>query len=284
MKFRLPAIALAAVSLVSAQRPAAPRLKFDVASIKECRPGDPSPPGISSPGNLRLVCWPLSRLIGDAYETFAGGTVDRLRLPFPTPPEGMPDWADSARYTIEARSETPQTGAMMRGPMMQVLVEDRFAIRIHRETREVSGYLMTVDKGGLQIMPTHDGSCTPVDPTDFSETRQSQPCNVPHVTRNGPINEFDARGMSLDAFARLIHPDGKPAFDRTGLTGLYDIHMEWGSDAVAPQNTDADAASDPSPHSSQMEAMRKQLGLRLDPGKGSREVLVVDHVEPPSAN
>jgi uncharacterized protein (TIGR03435 family) len=51
--------------------------------------------------------------------------------------------------------------------MMQALLEDRFQVKVHRETREISGYVMTVDKGGLKLKPTQEGSCDRIDPTDL---------------------------------------------------------------------------------------------------------------------
>jgi uncharacterized protein (TIGR03435 family) len=274
-----------AQDLTSAQTAPAARPKFEVASIKECKPGDPSPlPEISSPGRLRLNCWPLTRLIAEAYETFADGRVDPLKPPFGIPPEGAPNWANSAHYTIDAKAEGLESGAMMRGPMMQGLLEDRFKVSVHRETREISGYVMTVDKGGLKVKPTQEGSCDRIDPTDFSQSLPAMPCNIPRMSRNGPLTVFDMRGVSLDNFARLLHPDGRPVVDRTGVTGAFDIHLEWEPVAANSPDADSGVASDPSPHASQIEAMRRQLGLRLDPGKGTRELLVIDHLEKPSEN
>jgi uncharacterized protein (TIGR03435 family) len=85
--------------------------------------------------------------------------------------------------------------------MMQALVEDRFQVRVHRENREISGYVMTVDKGGLRLKAAGEGSCDRVDPTDFSQTPKAMPCNVPRMTRNGPLMVFDMRGVRLDVFA-----------------------------------------------------------------------------------
>src|SRR5579872_3143675 len=97
--------------------------KFEVVSIKECADRSTPPPSTSSPGRVSLGCWPMWRLIGEAYDTFVTGAVDRLKQPVPQPPEGGPNWIGSARYTIDAKVESPQTGAMMRGPMMQAVLE-----------------------------------------------------------------------------------------------------------------------------------------------------------------
>ena len=252
--------------LTSAQSTSAARPKFEAASIRECEGKVQSPPDISSSGRLRLGCWPLARLIADAYETFANGKADPLKPPFASPPEGTPNWVNSARYTIDAKAEGAQSGAMIRGPMMQALLEDRFQVKVHRETREISGYVMTVDKSGVKLKPIQEGSCVRVDPADLDQSPPAMPCNVPQMARSGPLTVLDMRGVSLDVFALLLHPDGRPVIDRTGLTGLFDIHLEWESAAANSPDPDSGAASDPSPHVSTIEAMRRQLGLRLDPG------------------
>jgi len=127
------------------QRPAPERRQFEVASIKECKKTDPRPPSIASPDRTSLGCWPLRRLIEDAYEVFAAGRVDPSNPSLPlTPIEGLPQWASSARYTIAAKAAAPESGAMMRGPMMQALLEERFHFRSHRETRQEDVYIMTV--------------------------------------------------------------------------------------------------------------------------------------------
>src|SRR5580692_5510521 len=75
--------------------------KFEVASVRECeaKKGQ-APHSVSTPSRLRLTCWPLTRLIAEAYETFADGKVDPLKAPYGIPPEGAPGWADSTFYTV----------------------------------------------------------------------------------------------------------------------------------------------------------------------------------------
>jgi uncharacterized protein (TIGR03435 family) len=279
-----------AQDLTSSQSLSPVKPRFEVVSIRECEVGVKvqPPPSISSPGRLRLGCWPLWQLISDAYETFANGKVDPLKPPKAPPLEGTPSWVNSTSYTIDAKAEDPQSGAMMRGPMMQALLEDRFQVKVHRETREISGYVMTVDKGGLKLKPAQESSCDRIDPTDLGQSlpAKPKPCNVPLMSNNGPLRVFDLRGVTLDVFAQFLRPDGpdgRPVINQTGLTGVFDIHLEWEPNAVNSPDTDSGAASAPSRHPT-IEEMRKQLGLRLDPGKGTRELLVIDHIEKPSGN
>lgn len=227
------------------------------------------------------------RLIADAYDTFADGKVDPLKPPVPLPLDGAPDWVGYTGYTINAKPDGPQSGAMMRGPMMQTLLEDRFQLRTHREAREVAGYIMTVAKGGLKLQPAREGSCKHVDPTDLAQRRTATdepPCVAPMVTRKDNRMIFDLRGITLSVFSRFLHPDGRPVVDQTGVTGLFDIHLELETGVTNSPESQDGVASDPSPHSSDLRAIREQLGLRLDPGRGKREALVIDHIERPSAN
>ncbi|MCU1236508.1 MAG: peptidase BlaR1 [Candidatus Solibacter sp.] len=282
-------LSAAAPDMSFGQSTASAQPTFDVASVKECTGTEKPPPSISSPGRLSLGCWPLWRLIADAYVTFSSGKVDPLNLPVPRPIEGGPAWVNSARYSVDAKTEAPQTGAMMRGPLMQALLEDRFQLKIHRETREVSGYNMTVAQGGPKLRSTAEGSCNHVDPTDLTpqpntNTGDKPWCLNATVKRTGPTQVFDVHGMTLDVFSKLLHPDGLPVFDKTGLTGAFDIHLEWELDAANTPIPDSGVASDPSPHISAIVAMRQQLGLRLDHGKGPIELLVIDRVEKPSQN
>jgi uncharacterized protein (TIGR03435 family) len=235
---------------------------------------------------LSLGCWQLKLLIQQAYDVFASGRVNPLNPAMPvTPIVDAPAWIGSARYSIDAKTESPQTAATMRGPMMQALLEERFQLKTHRETREVPVYIMTVARGGLKLQHTREGSCTPL---DFGEALNMKPgggetwCITPMVSRKGPLMVFDVHGITLDVFAKLLNP-GRPVIDRTGLAGDFDIHLEWEPDAHDSPAPDAGVASDPG-HSSAVEATREQLGLRLDPGRGPREFLIVDRVEKPSGN
>lgn len=266
-------------STAGAQSP----LKFEVASIRECKDnGQRKAPSTTSPGRLNLSCWPLWRLINDAYETFASGKIDASTVMLPPPFEGAPAWINSTEYTIEAVADSPQSGAMMRGPMMQTLLEDRFRLKAHRETREVPAYIMTVMKGGIKLKAAEKGSCNTLDLTDFTQQYNRPPggkpwCNVTYPSRKGPLATLDAYGMTLDTFAKFMHPGGRPVINRTGLTETFDIHMEWQYEEPGSASTDDSGAA-------LMVRVREQLGLRLDPGKGPREFLVFDHIEKPSEN
>ncbi len=83
------------------------------------------------------------RLLQGAYIIFATGMESRAAQ---TEITGGPDWMRSERYDVAAKAEGPATVAQMLGPMMQVLLETRFAAKVHRETRELPVYVLTVGK------------------------------------------------------------------------------------------------------------------------------------------
>jgi uncharacterized protein (TIGR03435 family) len=173
--------------------------------------------------------------------------------------------------------------------MMQRLLEDRFHLVIRREIREVPVYIMTVAKDGAKLQATTEGSCNHADLPDFNQPLPSMPGGKPACgvlvppAKNGAHFVLDERGISIDAFAKLLKIGGLPVINRTGLTGTFDVHLEWEPAPPDPVSPDGGAASDP-PDTSIISNIRKQLGLQLSRGKGPREFLVIDHLGRPSAN
>ena len=300
----IPAV-VAAFSVTGAQSqtpaqsasPAKP--KFEVTSVKSCklvemsRGGRASGGGSSDPGRLSLACLPLKLLIESAYLRYANGvghSPEEIRL---TPIEGGPAWIDSERYIIDAKPESPQSQEMMRGPMMQALLEDRFQLKIHRETREVPVYELTVAKGGPMLQRSQVGSCIPSDWTKASppprapdETRR--PC-MTMVTVNEGIATLEAQHRTLGDFCRLLILAGRPVVDKTGIMGLYDFHLVFAQGVTAPVMSAAaggppDTTASDVPGAPSIIMALQALGLRLNASKGTREFLVIDRVERPSEN
>jgi len=225
----------------------------------------------------------VSTLINQAYSIFADG--QSKRPPYPAPIERLPSWADSERYTIEAKPQGNPSAEIMRGPMLQALLEDRFALQIRRETREGRVYLMTAANGGSKL-PPFQGGCTPYDlvhrPASLSAIQN--PCRESHQTK-GPNVTIDIPGLDVDSFALYIARQGAfdgPVLNKTGLMGIFHFHLEFLSSGK-PGDLGSTAADDP-PFPSIFTAMQQQLGLEVEAGKGPREFLVVNHMEKPSEN
>ena len=202
------------------------RPRFEVAAVRECVGTQPRGLAIHvSPGRLSVPCFGLLRLIQDAYQIFGDGTANFMyQPPAGAPIEGFPNEMSPLRYSIDAKSESPQGVGIMRGPMMQRLLEDRFHLKIRREIREVPVYIMTVAKDGPKLQATTEDSCNRADLPDFNQPLPSMPGGKPACAvlvppaKNGAHFVLAERGIGIGAFAKLLRIGGLPVIDRTGLT------------------------------------------------------------------
>jgi len=175
---------------------------------------------------------------------------------------GLPAWAGSEAFAIEAKMDgdtvaalaklQPQEQWQQRQKMLQALLADRFALKVHRTTKELPIYVLTVvDAGKLK--------------KSVSETGRSSSYS----------GKFTARGISIDSLAmNLSNTVGRTVVNQTGLAGAYDFTLEW-----APEGADA---SDPRP--SIFTALEEQMGLKLKPARGPVDAIVVDAIKRPSQN
>lgn len=265
---------------VSAQA-AASRPEFAVASIKlnkNCgsrRNGDGPP----NPGRMALYCWPVRDIIESAYVRWTSG-------PNPRPNRiiiGGPSWADSDLYDIEARADNEALPDQMYGPMLQRLLENRFRLKIHSETREVPVYALKVAKGGVKARPSPEGSCEILDANAVrlqiaAGNSRRKICAMTWSAKAGN-SVLDAYGMSMAAFSEeaLSRKLDRPVIDRTGVAGRFDFHLEFSPGELTSAAADSTAPSI-------FTAVQDQLGLRLEPARGSVPVLVIDGLERPSGN
>lgn len=275
-----------------AQPPATPP-KFETASVKPCRGG--APEGRSgggsgpSPGRLRLSCQDTFHFISGAYVLFANGRLNPVST---VQISGGPPWINSDLYEINAKAEGPASRAMMNGPMLQALLEDRFKLKIHPETREVPVYALTVAKGGPKLKPFKEGSCIPEDldnPTVTLTPGQPLPllCGVLRGTNHG----FDVNRVTMADFCQNLSGRlDRNVIDRTGIAGRYDIHLDLSLADLGypvPQQDDPSASarsSDPAAIFSAVRSAVQRLGLTLESARGPGEFLVIDQVEKPSEN
>ena len=283
---------LAAGTLVRAQTvaPAAP--KWEVASIRSCKDFGQGERGANknlSPNRMTLYCYVGQSLIVSAYLQFADG-VDASNDPelvLAPPIEGSPSWINSERFTVNAKAESNASPSMMQGPMLQALLEDRFKLKVHFETKgDQSAYALTVAKGGPKLKPFVEGSCTRRD--NIPLTPQPGDCLRKNSFNGGNV-VIDEQGITVEEF-RYIYLrrspfngiDG-PVIDRTGLTGRYDIHLESAlSTPPAFRQPDGDDRVLTGP--TLFTALQEQLGLKLEPIKAPKKVLIIDHIERPSEN
>jgi uncharacterized protein (TIGR03435 family) len=276
-------LTLAAACAAGQGRPA-----FEVASVKPCatadRTGGRGASALPEEGRLEVNCQTLGSLIRMAYLQYATGEADsplpslrQMKQPLP----GAPAWVESDRYTIEAKAEKPETLAVMRGPLLQALLEDRFGLRLHRDIREVPVYALTVAKGGPKLAPAESGRCG---------GPAQRPCGAIVPNRDGTLTGY---GIAMAALCReLSRVLDKDVVDRTGIAEPFDLHME-----LAPQdglagimlNGEPWYKPDPSapatdPQGNSVFPAVLKLGLKLEPSKAQAQFLIVDRVERPGAN
>jgi bla regulator protein blaR1 len=179
---------------------------------------------------------------------------------------GGPAWIASEGFDIEAKAERPQKATH---DMLKSLLASRFQLTLHRETKETGIYSLVVARSGLKMKLSAD---------------QTEP------DKGGPKEMGPGRivgeGIPMYVIANLLsNMLGRAVINNTGLTGKYDVKLQPLPDSLQLQ-------PDPAEPTTQMdalnfaiiEAVEKQLGLKLESGKAPGEILVIDHVEHPSAN
>jgi uncharacterized protein (TIGR03435 family) len=274
----LPLASLAQMPIVNldpSKPPAARIPEFDVVSIKPNKSGSGMFRSMTIPDGIRAENAPLIMLIRQAYGLFNSNDDLISRIP---------DWAKSDRFDIEAKvagadvDDLKKLTRDQRGQMLQALLEDRFKLKAHRETMERPIYSLVVAKGGAKLKPATEGDTYP--------NGIKGPDGAAHggMIRMGRT-QFTVQAIAIaDLLSSLTQITGRTVLDKTGLTGKYDISLEWTLDdatLVAPDGSRLDvSASGPNIFT----AIQEQLGLKLEAGKGPVEGLVIDRLEKPSEN
>jgi uncharacterized protein (TIGR03435 family) len=239
-----------------------------------------------SPGRWTSSCQTVAALINLAYVRFANGRSNGA--PF-VPLSGGPPWIRAERYVVSAKAGEAASQETMQGPMLQALLEDRFKLKIHRETREVPVYFVTVAKGGLKLPPFKEGGCAPPDPNQPRSPGQLPACGALGIRVNGLNLTLAPRGITIEEFVSDFLPTilDRPVIDKTGVAGKFDFSLQFSADESTPGvriNSAGVGPNDPPPAPSIFTAIQEQLGLKLESGKGPGEFLIIDSVERPSEN
>lgn len=254
--------------------------RFEVASVKACDPH--TVPGTNagggSPGRVDFTCQSLMTYIRQAYGVWGNGSDRPAEGPFNI--VGGPAWMESNRdlYKITATYESSVRPGASQGPMMQALLEDRFKLKIHRETREVPVYALVASKSGVKL-PAAKTECwslylgrRPAPPKDGQPVAV---CGHGQMTKDG----VEVHGSSMADFCvALAHVplrivDRRKFVDRTGVAGRFDFDLKF-----------PDPAGDQFDDLVRLQEALARFGLQLKSEKGQDEFIVIDHVERPTAN
>lgn len=181
--------------------------------------------------------------------------------------EGLPSWADSAQFAIEAKMDEQDANAFQalshpdkihaQQQLLQSLLADRFQLKAHHENRERPVFDLVIAKGGSKLVDTPAGT-----PGGYS-------------TGNGRLN---GKGITVDTLVfSLANEVGRTVVNKTGLTGKYDMDLKWTPD---DEQQSGQQSADAGP--SIFTALEEQLGLKLVSAKGPVDTIVIDHIEKPS--
>jgi uncharacterized protein (TIGR03435 family) len=248
---------------------------------------------------FRQNCVTVKWMIQKAYVKWIESDVIRPDWFFPI--SGGPSWIDTEHYLIEANPEGSPSMQVMKGPMMQALLEDRFKLKIRREIREEPVYELRVADSGFKLKPLKEGECdarkAAVDAAlganrgdpfarlslimsecgavGIGGPRDGSPAPPGTRTVNvigGPLSEL-IRNLSLD---RIV-------LDATGIQGLFDIQLTYGVYTSPmrepPQPPPGAPFGEPI-----FSAIQRQLGLQLVPTRGPRTYYIIESADRPSAN
>ena len=236
---------------------------FDVATIKPSRPDEPSKLFTVKGRHFLTVNTNLNDLIAFAYGYHAKQII------------ASPDWFGNTLFDIDA---VPDAQGRPNQKQMQIMVQkllaDRFQMKFHHDKKELSVYTISLGSGGPKLTKST------VDP------------NSPGGFIFRGLGDLVVRNMTMAEFATWMQSGvmDKPVVDQTGLTDKYDFTLKWtpdesqfaqfrGTGVTVPQPKD-----DPNAPPSLYTAVQEQLGLKMGPGKAPDDVIVIDHVEQPSAN
>jgi bla regulator protein blaR1 len=304
VQLRAQTAAVPGTGVASWQVVAGGKMAFDEASVRRSTPPSlstaalwlPSFPLDSGdayvPGGRFSANSPLSGYISFAYK------MQPTRAQYDSIFALWPKWVTTEFFEIRATAGGTSTKDQMR-LMMQSLLADRFGLAIHYEARVVPVFALTLKepgKLGPNLSPHNDS--LPCDDTRLRSLLSPQG-NRPSV-RMGDTSDFwcggfgmwntgsttrmGARDATMATFAAAL-PNyaglSRPVIDQTGLSGRFDVQVEWefASVVVAPNRAEPDL---PSP--SFLDAVREQLGLNLESTHAAVQTLVIDHVERPVEN
>jgi uncharacterized protein (TIGR03435 family) len=166
--------------------------------------------------------------------------------------------------------------------MLQALLAERFNLKLHRETKQLPVYAMTVGKRGPKLRDAAEPEIIKFPDGSLRKNRSLlwTPALEPNGERSDRNVQMIVRDRSLQDLADTLSMFmGRPVLNRTGLQGTFDITMEYEKDPDAANGPGA-ALTGPA----MFTAFREQLGIKFEATRGPVEILVIDHAEKPSEN
>lgn len=179
---------------------------------------------------------------------------------------GAPQWTSSENFDIDAKAENPIRSVDEGFQMLKSLLEDRFGLKVHRETKQMPMYSLMVGKNGPKMKLSAD---------------QTGTTGGVREVRFGRI-AGEAVPVSMIA-GILTGLAGRRVLNKTGLMGRYDVDLRYTPDSGQALGATPEPTDSPD-EESLFGALQTQLGLKLEPTRGPIEMLIIDHIERPSSN
>lgn len=285
-----PSVALSEKPVPAISTPPTELPKFEVATIKPTKDDDGRIMMMFTPDGTSIHGVPIKMLLREAFDL----EDDRIL--------GQPSWVKN-RYDIEAKvdaEDAPKLKDMkidQRRAMMLPLLQDRFNLKFHRETRELTVYTLVVAKGGLKMKksatepPAKADDPKPDGPPRPDPDHPNAPLKPGrHSLMMNGRGHIESTGTTVTMLVHILSSQlGRTVLDKTGLTGDYDFTLQWTPDDVGmPMGGDAGPGKgDVSPDAggpTLFTALEEQLGLKLESKKTNVDVVVIDHMDLPSEN
>ncbi len=228
-------------------------ITFDVISIKKTKSELTGGSGFTADGFDVRAAMPAFLIVA-AYDF---KDMSRIR--------GMASWCVTERYDVQAKVATSdivewqKLDASSRRLALQSLLQERFKLRVHRETKQSKIYELVVDKKGPKFREVKPGAAS-------TSASAKEPKRSPLI----------GQGDTMDFLASELPSLGvsRPVLNKTGLEGRYNFKLKLIPEENAPSLSDSSIRS----------ALKEQLGLDLKSAKGQVETLLVYSIERPSAN
>lgn len=296
------ALAILSIPILAFSQGSTP-ISFEVASIK---PAETLSPEMILAGKMHVGFSIDNSRVDIGYVSLS----DLIPIAFKLKPHQIsgPDWLKSSqRFDILAKFPEGATKEQL-PEMLQSLLEERFHLKYHRETRDLPIYALIVAKGGHKLKDSEPESKDPIkgaltlnaggqkvqiSPTQGGATINSNETGKIKMAMDPETQQMrmEYGKLSMAQFAQLLtRLVDRPVFDKTDLKGNYQIALSLSMDAMMaiakssginvplPPTGATGTASDPSGSSSIMSAIQ-QLGLKLDAQKESVEFLVIDNLD-----
>jgi uncharacterized protein (TIGR03435 family) len=258
-----------------------PSKTFEAASVRQNKSGDGNSNGQTTADRVTFRNMSLKRMLLHAYPIQEAQLI------------GGPGWLDSDRFDVVAKAAAGTSQAEL-SAMLQNLLRERFAMKLHVETRSLPIYALTLARSDGQLGPNlHVAGC------EGYSTGQG-PCGTPGATgRGGSYTEsrdsgggamsvgrapgagasMMMKGTTMPSLASSLSAILKrPVVDRTGLNGRFELELRYTMPGAAA-STDSDSTQR-APEL--FTALQEQLGLKLEATRGPVEVLVIDSAQHPT--